>query len=381
VPGVLEYTPLPGTERWRVEKFELFEAEFSIGGGAAAMVHFHELGLQHTRPWLICRRLFGIGPMIPSADAHPDDLRPHSRAEICAALGLETADLQAELDGLRTVWREFCKREMPEPTHGENPLTPALSPDGGEGDLKFGDELLREYGFPESMFRVMVWDPVTKTEVARASEENKTERDWFVRRVHDWKKMLGEPTAGQLVRNALINELFLKRYEREMSVLSPASPKWDKFSEGRQAIETAYQEQLLRLQEIFPDMVVAGKISFRAALSDMNQAHRDYYGSGDRRRLDKINTAGEIEVLLRMSAQRPEPQYRFGLNVAIVEAMHSLYDPNFRSQFRPATLRMLDAGFKKAVMEMREAQNEPLVDLEKGVLPGEGDDFPDIPAG
>jgi hypothetical protein len=381
---VLVYTPLAETEKWQVEKVQLFVAEFGFDAKALPdqAMHFHEVGMQHTRGWLICRRLFGIGPVIPPADAHPDDLQPKSRAEICAALGLQPDELQAELDAMRGLWRNYLESQV-RASKADSPLTPALSPLRGEGDsrepdLKFGDELLREFGFEEGMFEVIIYNPVTKQEEPRKQEVNRVERDWFCKRLKDWEKMLREPMASTLAREALLNDLYLRRFEMEMTRLGQSSPKWKQLYDLKKQIETIYQEQLTKLEEAFPEMQIAGKQSFRGVISDLNKMHRDYYGRGDRRLMDKVNTAAEIEVLLRQSVQRPEPQYRFGLNIAIVEAMHGLYDPNWRPQFKHSTLKKLDAGFKEAVMRMREALAEPLVDLEKGVLPGEGDDYPDL---
>ena len=138
-----------------------------------------------------------------------------------------------------------------------------------------------------------------------------------------------------------------------------------------------YDEEVQKLQEMFPEMKVAGRVSFKGVVSDLIVGQRDYYASGDRRLLDKVNTATEIEFQLRTSAQLTQPRYRFGLNVAIVEAIHGLHDPDFRSQFKPAVLQKLDEGFRQGVEAAREAQREPVVDLEKGVLPGEGDEFED----
>jgi hypothetical protein len=73
-----------------------------------------------------------------------------------------------------------------------------------------------------------------------------------------------------------------------------------------------------------------------------------------------------------------QPRYRFSLNVAIVEAIHGLHDPDFRTQFKPGVLKMLDEGLRSGIEAVREAQREPVVDLERGVLPGEGDDFEDF---
>ena len=73
IPKVLEYTPLGSTEKWRVERFAELEAEMGILRGMGSMMGFHELGMLHPRPWLICQRLFGISPMVLPANADPSE--------------------------------------------------------------------------------------------------------------------------------------------------------------------------------------------------------------------------------------------------------------------------------------------------------------------
>ena len=185
--------------------------------------------------------------------------------------------------------------------------------------------------------------------------------------------------AGSLARSALVNELYLRRFDNEMMQLMPNTPKWKEMSSSRQAIESRYQDQLQMLQEKFPELGVAGRVSFRAVVSDMCLAHRQYYGKRDRRLWDKIHTAAEIIFLTRTSAQLPVPRYRLGWQVAVVEARHALYDPNFRSQLKRSDLKKLDAGFRMGVETAKREMGETDISLESGVIPGEPDceEFPD----
>jgi hypothetical protein len=359
-----------------VELFELFAAEFQIAASSElpkVLVEFHELGLQHSRPWLICRRIFGIGPVIPSPDAHPDDLRPHTRKELGETMGITGEELQAELDALRAIWSNAMRSLE---CGGGNEET--RKEEGPQPALAFADNVLRDFGFSEEMFRVSSWNAETKQTVNRPAEDNRIERDWFCSRLESWRKPLAEQVGGALAREALMNELYLRRFSADMMKLSPGSKQFRELYDLKKQIETNLQEQLMELQEMYPEMSIQSRQSFRGVISDLNLAHRNYYSTGDRKLVDRVNTATEVEILLRQSVQSPAPRYRMGLNIAIVEAMHNLYDPNFRSQFKPKILKKLDAGFRAAVVAMQEAQKEPLVDLQNGVMPGEGDDFEDL---
>jgi hypothetical protein len=376
--GLIEYTPMASTDKWHVERAEEFIIEFDLSNARSSfetqLVQFHELGLQNKRPWLICRRLFGIGPMIPPPDADPKDLRPLSRQELCADFGIEPDQLRAELDALRALWKaQVTHQERSEPAAAAEHL-----PQAPKETLNFGEDILLEFGFEDTMFNVTSYNPQTKEDVARSAAANRVERNWFCKRIQEWAKMLSEPGAGAVAREALLNELYLRRFGQEMSVLGPTSKKWQDLYESKKQIEEVYQKQIANLQEMFPEIATANKTGFKFVISDIIRAHRDYYAHQDRQLVDKLNTAAEIEVLIRQSAQAPEPKYRFGMNMAIVEAIHNLHDPDWRPQFKHAVLKKLDAGFKEGVARMREALNEPLVDLEKGVQPGEGDDFDDL---
>jgi len=362
IPAILEYTPIGSADQWRVERFDLLAAEFLFDAPwEQQMSLFHELAVAQVRRWLIVRRVFGIAPLISNAD---EDFSILTREQVCALLAIQPKELQAELDALRAQWRNTASRQAEE-SEAKN-----LEPELPATDFKFGHEILEKHGFPEAMF--------SEFDAKRSLEQNRLERDWFAKRVTEWDKMLSEPMAESIAREALLNELYLRRLQVEMTVLSPSSKRWQELLAAKNDIEVRREAQLETLSEMFPESSLAGKVSFRAVISELNQAHRDFYANGDRQLIDKIFSHAEVEVLLRQSVQQQEPQYRFGLNVAIIQAMHGLYDPNFRSRIKLSVFKKLDAGFRAAVNQVREELREPLVNLEEGVEPGEGDDFPDL---
>ncbi|HEV2330562.1 MAG TPA: hypothetical protein VGY56_17415 [Verrucomicrobiae bacterium] len=364
IPVFLEYTPLPG-EQWRVERFDLLAAEFLLDAPwDEQMALFHGLACVHTRRWLIVRRLFGIAPLISTTD---EDLSTVGREQLCERLSITAKELQAELDALRAQWSVVAVRKDQQKSANQYSEKTEEQP---REEFKFGHEILEKHGFPEMMF--------TEFDSKRTPEQNRLERDWFAKRASEWDRMLSEPMAESIAREALLNELYLRRLQMEMTVLSPSSKRWQELLAAKNDIEVRREAQLEKLQGMFPESSLAGKISFRAVISELNQAHREYYAGGDRGLMDRMFTHAEIEVLLRQSVQQQQPQYRFGLTVAVVQAMNNLYDPNYRSRIKLSVFKKLDAGFRHAVNQAREELNEPLVNLEEGVEPGEGDDFPDL---
>ena len=134
----------------------------------------------------------------------------------------------------------------------------------------------------------------------------------------------------------------------------------------------------LREAQRFPRCVIPARRGRAAPAIELRASLRH---AADRRLVDKVHTATELEFLTREATagqERVGPRLRFSLNVAIVEAVHGLYDPNYRRQFKPHVLKKIDAGVRAALDAGRQAQGEAVVNLEKGVRPGEGDDFPDL---
>jgi hypothetical protein len=383
LPRLLRYLAMGETgERWQVERFDLLVAGFamvvkSVAEAEAVAQAFHAFAVEHPRQWQIVRRLFGIAPVVPSADSHDDDLRIWTREELVAeGIYGDLEQIEAELEVLRVLWRDHLNRTE-QSRQAEAVSTKLEAP---PGELALDDKLLETFQFSERIFKVNVYDPTAGedgkgAEVPRGDTENRIEREWFTKRVIGWQKMLQDPMGGPVARSALMNDLHLRRLEYEIAV-SPSNRR-DKLLELQQRLTKDYNTAIEKLQEMFPDLAVAGRITFRAVLSDVIVAHRDYYARADRRLVDKVFTASEIEFQLRSSLQLGA-QHRFSLGLAIVENIHGMYDPEFRSQFKPSTLKKIDAMTKAAREAARELQNEPVVDLERGVSPEDPDQFDDF---
>lgn len=388
IPALLEYLPVAGDEKWRVEKFSDLAAEFQFDAARAEeqMAMFHELAQGHTRQWQFLRQLFGIHPLLIPDNAALEDFATLTRAQLCERHGLEKNQLQAELDAIRAMWGDFLKRSEPEQEAAS--ATPNIATEARtELGLDEGEAVLRDCGFPEKMFEgVMVFDPEADPKVnpsqivKRDPEKNRAERDWFISRCEECRPMFREPGARTTVREMLYTELQLSRLQDEMATLTPGMPKYEKLDKLKTSIWDRYQTQLDKLESMFPDLNLAGRVTFRQVISTVIGAERDFYGDQNNKRRDALFTAAEIQVLMRRSIQNPEAQYRLSLSMLVTEAVHGLYDRNFRSTLagKPTLLKKIDAAVKAAIKAAQEAQNEPLVDLEAGVTPVEGDNFDEL---
>lgn len=394
-PSALEAAPPPPPDsvkyrlenggRWLVERYALLCSELPadrLGDGPEQCARrFHEL-VERTsaRWWMLVQRLYGIMPLVPLEDADPDSLRILDRDELCALMEITPKQLQSELDTLRGVMLGLAelqpRAETPAPAQTESADAPALP---------FGDELLERFQFDPSMFdiktRIERPDPdnpeqtVTHYE-SRDARLNKLEKDWFVTRLGQWRRLLEESMTSALARNALFNELQLRRIEAEMANLSPTAPAYEQLSRRRGAMETSFKQQLDAIEERFPEFGgTSGRISFKGCLHDVIRGWMEHEARGDNRLIDRVRTAAEVEVEMRQSVQRPEPQYRLGQSLYIGEAIAGLFDPHWQSQLKPGVLARLDRGMKEGINKAREERGEALVDLEADGAKGE---FPEL---
>lgn len=375
-PRVLRYQPLGQAGQWSVERYDLLAAEMhftpELGGSpAGGMQLFHEFTHARTKAWLLVRRLFGVAPVVPAADAHPDDLKIHSREEIVASgLASSKEELVAELEVLRT---QFAAQHPQEQS--------AVEPPPASETLELDDELLTAYGFSADIFKVVGYNRALECDAPRSAAENRLEQAWFVEqlRYEKWQKMLAHKMYGGIARDALMNQLYLRRVQAEMGTLSPMHPRFKELSGHKSSFAKAYADQMDELQRKFPELAISNEGGAKGMVSDMIIGNRDYYSSngGDQRLINAFCTAFEFEWMLRQAVQRPA-SFRFGLVCAAIEASKGIYDPNFRSKFKPNILKLADGGYRSGLDTIRAVLNEPVVDLTSGVSPDEGDQFEDF---
>jgi len=323
---------------WRCSKFDLLVAELEEPTLTRASLPLLQLALAgRERPWLILRRLFGLMPVAAPKTYPLEDLRSWTRGDLRDALGLTAAQLQAELDAIRGLWKQIA----PKPVQASAPA-PVMRP------LFADDEILRRYEF-----RVIFRDI--------------DERVSFVKRVTAFEKLLNEASTAGVTRNALMTEFQIRRLDEELSNPNEIGKStWHANMKLRGEQEKSYSEQMVKLDKLAPwSNALTSKYNFKGVVSDITAAYQAYYANQDNLPRDGIFTATEIEVECRQSVQSPEPRYRAGLVVYLAHCKASLYDPNFKPQFTPRQLGKLDAAWKAAFVAAGADAGEPLPDLEK----------------
>jgi hypothetical protein len=371
LPTVLEFAPLGETGRWRVEQFEAFRARFPVtedrDTAAREVAAIVERVRVHSQIWLVVRRIYGIGPVIPPANADMDDLRSWGKEELAEKLKLAPVEVDARLEAARalTVVRESQKARKPESevlAHGHQGKGEGEK-GGAEGELVFDeDEVLAQFGFSPTIFE-LTWQMGTE-QMRRPASEERAEKTWFAARVKDNAPMLREARAATTVRQMLMNELYARRLEVDMAKLRPSTKEWRDLQTAKDKLEEAIGRSRETLTEMFPDMNVGDKVTYRRTVSDLVRGYQEYYARGENKLIDAIHTADEIDFITRQSVQIPEARIRLGQQVAIVEAIKGIWDPKWRPQLKPGVLKRIDAAGRAAVESVRQAEGTPLMDLE-----------------
>lgn len=351
----------PRGTRWRIEKWDLFQAEFPQVT-TQTVPEFQGWLRKSPRQWLIVRRLFGVMPFERSLDADPDDFRPWSRSELCAALGINEDALAAELEAVRVTW-QTRKSQDPKPESPQKRTQPSEL-------LETDDDVLKRNGYPPTMFGRMDRD------------ENRLEKAWFAKRVKQFEPLLTRsPMTQRLARQALNNELELHRYEAEVwgldarhRDLTPDQDEEAKLIEKRREslrrkigeIEDGYRDQLKAIEEHAPWFNVTGEeITQEQCIADFIRRYQEYDQDPANQLVDGVFTAAELQKMMQTSVQVPEPRYRAGWVTYINESKRWLHDPKGKARFKPRDLAKLDAGWKEAVHRFVEETDEPIPDLEQ----------------
>lgn len=363
--------PNGGPEPWRVLAFSDLAGELGLKpepDWPKAMAWAHGVIESMPRAWMLARRLYGIVPVIVDAGMDPADVRQWRRSDLQAHLGITPAQMRAEIEAVAALLAR--RSEELRPDEAPEPEPPAKDEDlfaASQRQLALTDKSLEDIGFPHSIH-----------EYEGASDGDKRlEREELRRRVDEWQQILAHPMARVLGRQALLNEMLLRRTERFLMRLDPASQTFRQTTATKANLESAYEGQLLQLDEIFPWRGLAGgRTSFRGSLAETIEAVRRVRASDDYSLVDGIHTAAEVQILMRQSHQMPQARYRLGQAVHILAAIEGLMDPKWRPFYGERTLKKLDHIGRRLIEEARAAIDEPLPDLTREGPEGEYEDLP-----
>lgn len=395
----VEYPAPDSDEIWRVNRFDWLASEFRVEAGKLAA--FHAIAAAQPRPWQIIRLLYGVRPVLLPVGTDAEYLREWKRAEIAAHLGIPVPAIRDDLDYVKLVWRKHARKlarsvqaaEMAvvkESLTTEKETAPPViraprAPRKARVEKVGGDALnapppddfdevilppmedaraqalLTLFGFGDDIF----------AESGRSEVEAVAERDWFAGRLNDLRKMFEEPRVSTLARQAIINEMIIRRLDARLCRCVAGSGLFATIQETKQAVEAEYRIQWAKINDIFPwASEAASKVRVTGVLGDFVQGVQQYMADGDNRILDGVRTAFEIQVDMRES-QQLEIRYRPGQAAAIREAIDHLLDPEYKRLLPDYICRMMDEGFREGARRVREQLGLTVPDLEDDGPKGE----------
>lgn len=350
-------------EQWSASAVAALTAD--IEGASEAMLPALMARLQdHPRQMAIARGLYGIHPLVPEAGVDPDVLRVRSKAQIAAEFGISKGQLQSEVDFIRGMARsalaQLAAQDQPTGEESEN-VSPAAITQQPTFSLQNDDDVISEHGFD-------------------AYQLSPSDRKWLVSRLTDpqWAKALTIKLTADLAQQSIINALEIRRLRAAQARLSPASKddaaEYRATAKAAAEAESAYRAQLEQLEQLAPYLNLSGKgVALHGGFSLITEALQQWYKDGSKALIDGVFTATNIQVLLRTSAQVPEPQYRAGHVVYLAAARDGLLDPHWKNTFSVETLRAIDHGFKGAFARATPKSDQP--DLKATGPDGEYKDF------
>lgn len=381
-----EYKPSPQKPLWKIDRFEELSSEFCVKENQ--IVDFHVVcSVLPGRSWEMLRRLYGINPVVVPINSDSSFLVPQSKIEIATALDMNEDQFDGELLVARMAWDKWLrenssprkhihkkepkiKQKKPNPEAISIPVPQNIDPQNEDVSTpvlpqtyhskKTSDiastynlpplppekeALLKKYSFTNTIFNG-----------ASSLEDAIAERAWFIDRIDQTQKIFDEALVASLMRQAINNELILRRLDTKIFTEDVGSIKFEDLQKTKKSIEREYREQWSSINALCPwANELQRKVSLTGSFSDIILAVRDWYSDKNNERLNGLHTAYQIQILLRDAEQHPI-RFRLGQEMAMLEAMHpdALWDKDWRRRLTPKMCKCLDEGFREGYSKVRE---------------------------
>lgn len=376
-PTWTEFTRTDDNAIWKIDDWVSFANTFDPIGE-------HELGefdawaRKYDGPYLCARMVYGIMPIIAPMNADAECLQPLPKEEAAKRLGTSVEQVEFQIEMLQIQWRKYLK-ERPLPKAKEPPPGPApdmsvaaplvvSTPTQSNSVLPTMDRIeqcvlvVEAFGFDATMFDIP----------GRPDKVRLIEIEWFAERLMELKRMFDEPMAKTLARQAMMNELQLRRADNDLSKIPIASTNFWNIHDKKIKLEERYENQWKQLEEICPYIKGAmQKQGVHACISEFIKADQEWVAGGNRVRIDEVFTALEIQILLRASVQQPIPMYRPGWVMAVRDAMENLHNPTYKRLLPDIYFRVMDDALRDTFTKAVEAGLITLIDLENDSPKGE----------
>lgn len=352
-------------EPWRIVEWDLFRELTGLPPEHIPVWHGWITSGKHQHSERICRMLFGINPATQGLETNADYTVVWTVPQLAEKLSAEIKGTFTEsqvLDQVRKfmmpdwhVWLEDHPIDaMVIPTRAEKPATPDLPPDVGDEEHQEALRVCAQFDFRDFALP------------SRSDQLNRAEARWLKGRLEELQGVFADPNAKSLVRQAVTNEMMIRRIDEEMMRLRVVDKEFWRYQEAKQGMEVIYAKQWDQLREICPEIKAKeAKFNFAGVFSEIVDGIIKYRANADNQMIDGIFTALEIQVLMRSSVQAEgRVQYRPDIAIATNEARKAIFDPKFRSRLDQKTLSVMSAAWHAAAEAFTIASGIKLPDLE-----------------
>lgn len=303
--------------------------------------------------WSAARRWFEMQPMVPPPDYDQVDLYSFATAdELETSLGLKRGGLRQELSAVMGIWtaakpkdderkrlEQAAQKAKEETFTGELPLQDPEDP----------EKVIAEAGFGS----VFAGEGAKKLTV----EDLAAEKKWLASRIHAWRRPLNDSQVASLARAILVKEVIMRRMEARLLAtdMSTAGKEATEFIRQLTSEQDAYGKLLTQLDELAPWMsAVSGRVTLQGVVADIIRIMQEYGVSRDQTVVDGFFTATEVQILLNVSKQLPDPQYRPDIVVMVAEAKRHLWNRDWSDSLTPGQYQRLRTAWSAAERECRQ---------------------------
>lgn len=331
----------PDGKPWRCDAPDKVFVDFGIRGDSdfrrESLTRLHaDLGVVPAS-WDVIRRLYRMAPVV---GATKDEMRAWTMEEIAKESNVPAKRIEAVVEEAKIYWSRKCNERNLVTKAVEGPTVEAL----GDLDDEQIAKLLSKHGF---------------------EEVPPTYQRYMARRIVEFQHLLDDEQGGHLARSALMQELILSEYDRQIqrALVNSNQKDLDGLVSKRSSLQATYENSLERLgatQEQNPGY--RAKIAFGDSLGHLAKAMHAYYAEGDNSLIDGLHTAAEIKLLMTPALNGLRPaQYRPDLALLVEQWRANFWDPNWDGAKLPREMhRCLLGTFRRASEEFAAGKTEEM---------------------
>jgi hypothetical protein len=335
----------PDGKAWRCDVPDKLFGDFGISGDADT--RRDELTRLHCdvgpvrESWDVIRRVYRLAPVI---GATKEELREWSIEEIAREAGVPVKRIESIIEETKVFWARKCNERslVTRAVEGPSRCIGATVEALGDLDDEQIAKLLSKHGF---------------------EEVPPNYQRYMARRIVEFQHLLDDEQGSHLARSALMQELILLEYDREIRRMlqkdgaGRSQKALDDLVQRRSSLQSTYENTLERLgatQEQNPGY--RAKVAFGDSLGHLAKAMQEYYADGNNALVDGLFTAAEIKLLVTPTSLRPA-QYRPDLPMLVEQWRANFWNPEWEGAKLPREMhRFFLATFKKASEEFTEGK-------------------------